>query len=329
MADLLTWNTVSVPLICLACRRRDGDVWDLHTIERVGATLRCGHCGRAYPVVEDIPIVVPDLAAHLAREGWGIAAHDLEPAAEALLALAGPDDAPFARAAETTSIYMDAHWGDRAEPPPDGPGGGFGLAAVVAKVAERAASPVERAIELGAAHGRAAAALALGARVTLALDRSMAPLRRARRLLRGETVRYLRRTAGRHYREVAARGLPADVAWLCADALDPPLPPGSFERVAALNVLDVVHDPGRLLDVAALLCAPGGEILLASPYNWQSGHVGEEHRIGDADPAAAVRARLGAAGFVIDEEDELTWTLRRDARSAVVYRTHYVRARKA
>ena len=326
---MLTWNIVSVPLICLGCRRRDGDVWDLHTIEREGATLRCGHCGQKYPVVDDIPIVVPDLAEHLARDGWAIAAHDLEPAAEALLALAGPDDAPFARAAETTSIYMDAHWGDRADPRPDGPGGGFGLAALLAKIAARAAAPVERAVELGAGHGRAAAELARGARVTLALDRSMAPLRRGRRLLRGETVRYLRRTAGRHYREVTVLGISASVSWLCADALDPPLPPGSFERVAALNVLDVVHDPGRLLDVAALLCAPGGEILLCSPYNWQSGHVGEAHRLGDADPAAAVRARLGAAGFAIEDEDELSWTLRRDARSAVVYRTHYLRARKA
>jgi hypothetical protein len=33
-------------------------------------------------------------------------------------------------------------------------------------------------------------------------------------------------------------------------------------------------------------------------------------------------------GYAIVEEAELPWALRRDARSVVTYRTHYVRARK-
>src|SRR5262249_12616240 len=109
----------------------------------------------------------------------------------------------------------------------------------------------------------------------------------------------------------------------------PPLAPESFDRVAALNLLDAVHDPGRLMDVAVTLCSPGGEVIFASPYAWQSSHVGEAHRIGGADPPAAVRARRGAAACTVEDEDELSSTLRRDARSAVVYRPHGLRARKA
>lgn len=59
----------------------------------------------------------------------------------------------------------------------------------------------------------------------------------------------------------------------------------------------------------------------------------EGERIGGADPAADVAAILrageGIAGrYEIEEEAEVPWTLRRDARSAVAYRVHYLRARR-
>src|SRR5262249_1823311 len=120
----------------------------------------------------------------------------------------------------------------------------------------------------------------------------------------------------------------APVLFVCGDALDPPFAPGSFDRVAALNIVDVVQDPGRLLTVATTLCAPGGGILLASPYEWQTGYVGEKNRIGGAAPAAAPGARLRADGLTIADEADIPWTLRRDDRAQVVYRTHYLRASK-
>ena len=81
------------------------------------------------------------------------------------------------------------------------------------------------------------------------------------------------------------------------------------------------------------LCAPGGEVVLASPYTWQSGIVHEGERLGGDDPAAYLRARLERgddlrARYRIEDEAELPWRLRRDARSEVAYRVHYLRARK-
>ncbi|MGN6106079.1 MAG: hypothetical protein ACTHU0_13310, partial [Kofleriaceae bacterium] len=74
-------------------------------------------------------------------------------------------------------------------------------------------------------------------------------------------------------------------------------------------------------------------ILLSSPYAWQSGIVDEHERIGGSDPAGALAEilRTGAglgARYEIEDEAELSWTLRRDARSVVTYRVHYLRARK-
>jgi hypothetical protein len=57
----------------------------------------------------------------------------------------------------------------------------------------------------------------------------------------------------------------------------------------------------------------------------------DAERIGGADPASDLAALLreGPGRYEIEEEADVSWTLRRDARSFVAYRVHYVRARKA
>lgn len=52
-----------VPLVCPACRHAEGERLLVRGLRRDGALLRCG-CGRTYPVVRGIPIVLQDL------EGW-------------------------------------------------------------------------------------------------------------------------------------------------------------------------------------------------------------------------------------------------------------------
>jgi 2-polyprenyl-3-methyl-5-hydroxy-6-metoxy-1,4-benzoquinol methylase len=120
---------------------------------------------------------------------------------------------------------------------------------------------------------------------------------------------------------------------VCGDALDPPLVPGVFGRVVALNLLDAVASPRQLLSVLDGLCRPGGEIIVSSPYAWQSSVMADHERLGERDPAADVAALLRsgsefAARYEIEDEAELPWTLRRDSRSAASYSIHYLRARK-
>ncbi|HXU72391.1 MAG TPA: methyltransferase domain-containing protein [Polyangia bacterium] len=318
----------AAPLVCLACRARTERGRELYTLSRGGDELVCDNeaCRRRYPIVDGIPIVAADPAAHLER--WGQRLVDGEP--ETL--------------AEHLSIYLDAHWGDRATPPPDGPAEAnvrFGMEAIAARLRARAAAPVERAVELGCGVGRGLAELAGGAREVVGVDAQLAALERARRILDGETLEYARRVVGRHYttaRIAAAAAAssvpPANVSLVCGDAMDPPLVPQSFDRVVAVNVLDAVSCPPQIIAVADGLCAPGGEIILASPYAWQAGIVADEHRFGGADPADHLRRRLSdgdelEARYTIEDEAELPWSLRRDARSAVVYRVHWLRARKS
>jgi SAM-dependent methyltransferase/uncharacterized protein YbaR (Trm112 family) len=328
---------VELLLVCPGCRTRTAERIDVRTLEPRGDVLICA-CGRRYPVIDGVPIVLADPAAYLRAEPATVVERDLPAEVVALLVADGPDDAPYPRLVEHLSIYLDAHWGDRAEPPPDGPGAGFGLHAIAGKIAERATHRVGLAVELGCSTGRIVAELAAGADQVAGIDLSFGAVRRARRLLDGERVEYPRRMIGRRYTaaSVAAgdRAVPAARRKLvCGDALDPPLVPGSFDRVVALNLLDSVHRPTQLLSVIDGLCRTGGEVIVSSPYAWQSSVMADAERLGGLDPAADLAAifrdgvGLGAR-YQIEDEAELPWTLRRDARSCASYAIHYLRARK-
>jgi uncharacterized protein YbaR (Trm112 family)/SAM-dependent methyltransferase len=319
-------------LVCPGCRTRTAERLDVRTLDRHGDVLACA-CGRRYPIVDGVPIVLADPTGYLANEMTTVVERDLDPEVAALLVEHGDDDAPYARLLEHVSIYMDTQWGDRATPPPDGPGAGF-AGAILAKLAERSAHRVELAVELGCSVGRGVAELARGAAHTVGLDLQFGAVRRARRLLAGDDLVYGRRMIGRHYARATARGIAtANVTLICGDALDPPLIPAVYQRVVALNLIDSVRQPRQLLSVLDALCAPGGELILTSPYSWQSSYVDEDQRFGGDDPAAALVELLRhgtglESAYTLEDAAELPWTLRRDARSAATYCIHYIRARK-
>ena len=336
------------PLICPACRRiteRGRELWTLALGEttQVGATpdeivqgfLRCENlaCQRSYPIVDGIPIVMLDPAAFLAAQPTALNA-ELAPQTLAQFVVSGSDDAPLARLLEHLSIYLDAHFGDRSLPPPDGPLPGWGGQALFSALDRLAAAPAGRVVELGCSVGRGLFMLQPRAQMTIGIDLHFGALRAARRVLSGEPFSYARRVIGRHYQPVRIEPLAAArVHLVCADALDPPLAPQAFDRVVALNLLDSVRSPRQLLSVIDGLCAPGGEIALASPYSWQSGIVEEGERLGGTNPREELR-RIFAQGdgleaaYAILADLELPWQLRRDARTAHSYLLHTLHARK-
>lgn len=313
-------------MICPGCRRLVEGRLEVRTLDRAGDLLRC-ECGRRYPIIDGVPVVLADPASYFRNDAMTLVERDLPPEVAATLVESGPDEAPYARLLEHLSIYLDAHWGDRADPPE-----GFALGEVIDRLSGLA--PVEHAAELGCSAGRLVAELAVTASHVVGLDLQFGTVRRARALLAGEPVAYGRRMIGRHYLPVRthAGALATErVTLLCGDALDPPLLPEAYQRVVAINLLDSVSNPRLLLKVLDGMCERGGEVIVSSPYSWQSGVLPEAHRLAGEDPAITVRGLLagGLPGrYEIVEDAELTWPLRRDGRSTLTYRIHYVRARK-
>jgi len=154
MVTAMSWD-----LVCPGCRTRTGDRIDVRTLDRAGDLLAC-ECGRRYPIIDEVPIVMANPAGYLRSEISTIVERDLSPDVAALLVADGPDEAPYARLLEHLSIYMDAHWGDRgvdrAQPPE-----GFAAQPIIERLARL--PRVELAVELGCSVGRIVAELAVNA----------------------------------------------------------------------------------------------------------------------------------------------------------------------
>src|SRR5882672_9678362 len=190
-------------LVCPGCRTRTADRIDVRTLARAGDLLVC-ECGRRYPVIDGVPIVVADARGLFRKDIAALIERDLPPEVAALLAEAGPDDAPWPRLLEHLSIYLDAHWGDRAVPPPDGPGAELATSAIIERIAARSLDRVELAVELGCSVGRIVAELARGAERVIGLDLQFGAVRRARPTLAPARVRAGRRAQPARFRPQSA-----------------------------------------------------------------------------------------------------------------------------
>lgn len=322
------------------------DVGASSAIDVVEGILRCDNeaCGQRYPIVDGIPILVRDPAQLLCGQPQAIAA-TLQPQTLALFAAGASDDAPLFRVLEHLSIYLDAHWGDCAQPQAQaGPSGqAWGGHALFSALATAFAQtqPVRCTVELGCGVGRGLAQLRRTSGLSLGIDLHLPALRAARRLLRGDSLPFARRSLGRHFlpAQIQPPSLPSEygaVALICADALDPPLPPGVADRVVALNLLDSVSQPSQLVSVIDGLCEHGGEVFLSSPYSWQSSVVAEGSRLGEpgGDAASALRRQLQTgqglrAEYSLLSQRDLPWELRRDARCVHHYSVDALHLRKA
>lgn len=142
---------------------------------------------------------------------------------------------------------------------------------------DRHALPAETnarcALEVGCGPGRmlhaVASRLPHGA---IGLDLRLSMLRVAQRLANKGEVYLPFRTEGGRFEPVRikASSVPSGKIHLVqGDVTSLPFAPESFPLIVTMSLIDVVPNPLRmLLDLDALL-APGGLLLLATPYHWQ------------------------------------------------------------
>lgn len=71
---------------------------------------------------------------------------------------------------------------------------------------------------------------------------------------------------------------------VCADAVDPPFAPKVFNLVVAIDLLESVAEPVRLLRVLDRLLMPGGLLLLGTSFSWDPKVTPRSNRLAAAVP---------------------------------------------
>lgn len=307
--------------------------------------LHCPLCQHEYPVLDGVPVIVPDLRRLIAERGLELLLRDdLDPALESLFGDAMGPESWFDAVRQTQSGYgWDAYADlDPEEPPGEDPPPGAArrcLARLLALLAQ-AHSP-DLVLDAGCAAGRTSFDLAAAhpGALVLGIDRHLGLIRMAAAAARGR-VSYPRRRIGLVYDrrrfDVALPGTERVDFWAC-DALALPVAPGAIGLAVALNLLDCVPDPRRLLESLAAAVTPGGGILLATPYDWSTRATPVEAWLGGHSQRAAHRgageailhalldpaAPNSVPGLRCHAEDtHWPWQTRLHDRSLVRYRTH-------
>lgn len=337
---------IAPPLVLATLLRASPDGADIHD-----ALLHCPRpeCRHEYPVVDGLPIIVPDLRQLLTERGIELFLRaDLEPAIEGLIGDAlGPGSWLDAHRQALSTYGWDGYADlDPAEAPETALDAAPGAAV---RCAERlhalAGSPhgIARAVDAGCGAGRTAFALAQchPDALVLGFDVNLGLLRLARAALAGR-IRYPRRRVGLVY---DTRAFPVTMAgadrvdfWAC-DALALPFAPGALDLGLCLNVLDAVSDPLGLLQAITASLRPGGRLLLATPFDWSEratpveawvgGHSQRTEDRGDA--VARLRTLLNSRLplCLVAEELDWPWQTRLHDRAVVLYRAYLLALQRA
>jgi len=318
--------------VCPACRGDDA----VALSSRPERGLSCPRCGASYPVT-----VAPIVASPLAPFVKAIAGFHHDLAALSALSPWLPDDDDGARALARVSVAARAQFGDR-----------FGTSASVrafdpmVSAFSSALPPGARVVELGCGAGRVALELATAGRSVAALDSDPSVLSIGVSVRDAGGARVPVRRVGATYDLASWSDDPLkgrDVTFLLADALSPPLDAGVFDGAVALNVLDNVRVPTTLLGQLHALLKPGGSLLLATPFAWDSAHTDDGERIGGArgrpfggDPEEELRRVLDGRALgapwrfeVVEAWPHVPWTLVRDDRLSFTYDVFVARLRSA
>lgn len=308
--------------VTASIREHDGDIVE----GIIGCTSE--ECQREYPIIDGIPILIRAIRGWLAANAMQVLQRDdLSAGIESLIGDALGPGSPFDTIRQQLSIYTFDHYESQ-------------YPSVIALLDVTPANGA--CIDLGCSVGRTTFELAARSnQLTIGVDLNFAMLRVASRALREGRVRYARRRVGLAYdQSEIALDLPARelVDFWCCDAVALPFHDATFATASMLNVIDCVAAPHDALTECARVLRSGGNVAIATPYDWAptatpveqwlGGHSQRSEQQGASEPV--VRSMLRELGFeIVSERDNVPWRLRLHDRSAVEYAVHVIAARRA
>ncbi|MCB9464387.1 MAG: methyltransferase domain-containing protein [Candidatus Eisenbacteria bacterium] len=293
-------------------------------------------CRAEFPIIDGLPVIVPDARAFLADNVFQfLIRDDLDGRIEALLGeCSGPGSAY-----DTIRVQIGSYaWDHYAE------GSGSLRRAFHELEALAPDPPTGPVLEIGCSVG--GLTLEAGARsddLVLGIDLNVPMIRIAKRALDTGVARFPVRKSGLVYdhREVPHPYGPCDnVDFWIADAHVLPFRGDRFARSLALNVLDSTMSPLDVLRSLVEVTRPGGLLYLTTPYDWSGAVTPPEAWLGGhsprapggGDPAWVLRSLLTPGAHpaslestsIVGERDSLPWTVRMHERSRSEYAMHGV-----
>jgi len=335
--------------VCPRCLHGDGTEAPLtiaETFEERGGLIWHGlvHCSNRacwmeFPVIDGVPVIVPDPPGFLTNARNHVLARDDLPAGlDSVIGDALGPGSEFDTTRQHLNLYARGHFADwTAEAVPSQ------IAAIMAAGMDALGEPGDGpAIDLGTGVGRGAWELAArtGGPVVGA-DLNFSMLRLAQSLMLEGRARFGRRRVGIVYDPVEIV-LPAGAAservdFWAMDCMALPFTGATFTTATALNVVDCIAGPTNMIAETARVLAPGGGALITPPYDWSNaatepaawmgGHSQRGPLGGAAEPV--LTATLAQAGLAVTaERHDVPWELAIHARSVMTYRLHMVACRR-
>jgi len=182
-----------------------------------------------------------------------------------------------------------------------------------------AGRPAARALDLGCAVGRSAFELARTIPSVTGVDFSSAFIRAAEAMKSGGTIACEIAVEGGRTAPFDAR-VPSGVdvsrvSFETGDATDLRDELGGFDVVLAANLLCRLPEPRRFLERLPELVAPGGQLLLATPFSWLPEFTAPEHWIGGRErPSWDVLREALEPDFRLDFSKDMPFLIREHRR---------------
>eukprot|EP00762_Andalucia_godoyi_P002716 ANDGO_03357.mRNA.1 Hercynine oxygenase len=191
-----------------------------------------------------------------------------------------------------------------------------------------------RALDLGCAVGRSTLEMARYFGHSIGIDYSHAFVKACQQVLQSRSASFRRIEQGEIATSIS-RELDDDLKSALADAsrtvhfqqgdaclLDPKDIGGTVNALLAANLVDRVHSPGMMLDRLAALVAPGGVLVLTSPFTWLEQFTPKREWMGGfydeqghaVETSDAVVQALRDRGFSLCERRDLPFVIREHAR---------------
>ena len=311
---------------------RSGQLWH--------GLLHCSNtaCWIEFPVVDGVPILVPDPPGFVSNASdymlWRL---DLPAKVESCLADGFGAGHAFDTMRQHLSLYAGDHFADWTGNP--GISCAAGTIATGLDLIGEINGPM---IDLGCATGRGVWELAAGGEgPVLGADFNIAMLRLAQHLMLEGSVTFPCRRVGLVYTPAIATlpeaNVSSNVDFWAMDAMAQPFSAGKFGFATAINLVDCVAGPTELVAETARLLTPGGAALLTTPYDWAAnateparwmgGHSQRGPQGGASEPV--LRATLEQFGLKpFAERDDIPWHLRLHDRAEMHYQLHMLACRK-